>query len=55
MSDAREEMWVEVYIDVSDLPVDGKIKIKIDMQASGGWYQYLWGGNTLIDAYNSIN
>ncbi|MCL2747600.1 MAG: hypothetical protein FWE59_02975 [Oscillospiraceae bacterium] len=51
--DARDEMQVNVYIDVSDLPVDGKIKIKIEMQASGGWYQYIWGGNTLTEAYDS--
>jgi len=55
ISDARDEMRVDVYLDVSDLPVDGKIKIKIEMQANGGWYQYNWGGNSLMDAYNSIH
>ena len=55
ISDAREEMWVDVYIDVSDIPADGKIKIKIEIQASGGWYQYAWGGDNLTDAYDNIH
>ncbi|MCL2045004.1 MAG: sigma-70 family RNA polymerase sigma factor [Oscillospiraceae bacterium] len=47
VAEAREEMWVDVYLDVSDLHVDGKIKIKIDTQGNGGWYQYGWNSYTL--------
>ena len=52
---ARDEMWVDVYLDVSDLFVDGKIKIKIDEQGNGGWYQYAWGGNSFADVDDSVS
>ena len=42
LSEAREETWVSVYLDASNLPVNGKIRIKIDSQGNGGWYQYTW-------------
>ena len=54
ITDARDEMQIIVYLDAGDLHVDGKIKIKIDMQRSGGWYTYMYGGPTLEAAYDNL-
>jgi len=48
-------MSVNVYIDMSDLSADGKIRIRIDNQGNGGWYQYTWGGNTFQEAYDKVH
>jgi hypothetical protein len=45
---------IKVYLDLSGLNVDGKIKIKTAGQASGGWNQYAYGGMTLMEAYNNF-
>ena len=50
LSPAREEMWVTVNLDASNLPIDGKIRLRIENQGNGGWYQYTWGG----DDFNSV-
>ncbi|MCL1802642.1 MAG: hypothetical protein FWG30_03220 [Eubacteriaceae bacterium] len=54
VASAREEMDIDIFLDVSDYHVDGKIKAKIEIQANGGWYQYHWGGYSLQEAYDSI-
>ena len=44
--DTHEETWYEMYIDVSNLPVNGKIDIKTE-KLSGEWHQYTRGGGNL--------
>ncbi|MDR3270423.1 MAG: hypothetical protein LBT32_02760, partial [Peptococcaceae bacterium] len=53
--DARPESTVTVYIDVSGLDDDGKIKIKITGHGDGDWYTYAYGGKTAEEAYRSVN
>jgi hypothetical protein len=51
ISVARPESTVTVFIDVSGLDNDGKIRIKIEGHGDGDWYTYAYGGVTSEEAY----
>jgi hypothetical protein len=53
--DARPESAATVYIDVSGLDDDGKIKIKIAGHGDSDWYTYAYGGKTAEEAYRSVH
>ncbi len=55
MDDARPERTVTVFIDVSGLDQDGKIRIMIEGHGSGDWYTYAYGGATAEEAYSSVH
>jgi hypothetical protein len=51
LTDAREEMLVDVYLDASSLPAGRGLRLMIAMQGSGGWYSYTWRGNSVEDTW----
>ena len=54
LSDARPEMTVKVYIDLSGLDQDGKINVKVENNGDGDWHTYAYGGKTAQEAYENL-
>ena len=54
LSDATLEKNATIYIDLSSIEKDGKIKIKMEHHNDGNWGQYTFGGKTFEEAYSKF-
>jgi len=55
LHDGWDSADMKISLDLSGLPQDGKIKVKIAGHGGGGWRQYAYGGMTLWEAYENFN
>ena len=54
VDDGRPETTVKISVDLTEYLDDGKIKVKIENQGNGDWYQYVYCGHTAEEAYENI-
>ena len=54
MDDGRPETTIKISIDLTGYLEDSKIKVKIENQGNGDWYQYVYCGHNIEEAYENI-